>query len=111
MFQLHIQAICRNPEVSARWTAKHGKNIFGDCVQFKIELMIPKFILGKAPTDDDAERIYSKSLSATLDMLPSNSKMIKGAQTFLESRDSHILCMMKRHIIEFYFYLFFYFIL
>lgn len=54
--RLHIQAICRNPEVSARWTAKHGK----------------------PPTDDDAERIYSKSLSATLDMLPSNSKMIKG---------------------------------
>merc|ERR1712184_14010 len=31
--RLHIQAICRNPEVSARWTAKHGK----------------------PPTDDDAE--------------------------------------------------------
>jgi len=54
--RLHIQAICRNPEVAARWTAKHGK----------------------APTDDDAERIYSNSLSATLDMLPSCSKMIKG---------------------------------
>lgn len=54
--RLHIQAICRNSEVSARWTAKHGK----------------------PPTDDDAERIYSKSLSATLDMLSSNSKMIKG---------------------------------
>jgi len=54
--RLHIQAICRNSEVAARWTAKHGK----------------------APTDDDAERIYSNSLSATLDMLPSCSKMIKG---------------------------------
>ena len=39
------------------------------------------FIVGKPPTDDDAERIYSNSLSATLDMLPSNSRMIKGAQT------------------------------
>jgi len=54
--RLHIQAICRNSEVAARWTAKHGK----------------------PPTDDDAERIYSNSLSATLDMLPSCSKMIKG---------------------------------
>jgi len=54
--RLHIQAICRNPEVAKRWTQKHGK----------------------PPTDDDAERIYSKSLSATLDLLPTNSKMIKG---------------------------------
>ena len=42
--------------------------------------MIITFIVGKPPTDDDAERIYSNSLSATLDMLPSNSRMIKGAQ-------------------------------
>lgn len=80
MFQLHIQAICRNPEVSTRWTAKHGKKNFGDFVKIKKVMMTPKFIVGKPPTDDDAERIYSKSLSATLDMLPSNSKMIKGAQ-------------------------------
>jgi len=54
--RIHIQRICRLPEVTKRWTEKHGK----------------------APTDEDAERIYSKSLTATLDLLPSNSKMIKG---------------------------------
>ena len=37
---------------------------------------------GKAPTDEDAERIYSNSLSATLDMLPSCSRMIKGDGRF-----------------------------
>jgi len=60
--RLHIQAICRNPEVKKRWTEKHGK----------------------PPTDDDAERIYSNSLSATLDLLPSNSKMIKGVPQTME---------------------------
>ena len=54
--QLHIQRICQLPEVKRRWTEKRGT----------------------PPTDDDAERIYSKSLSATLDLLPSNSKMIRG---------------------------------
>merc|ERR1712193_431021 len=34
---------------------------------------------GQAPTSDDAERIYSKSLSATLDVLPNNSHLIRGA--------------------------------
>ena len=81
MFQLHIQAICRNPEVSARWTAKHGKNNFGEFVKIKRVMMTPQFIVGKPPTDDDVERIYSKFLSEALDMLPSNSKMIKGAQS------------------------------
>ena len=33
---------------------------------------------GSPPTDEDAERIYSKSLTATLDLLPANSKMIRG---------------------------------
>merc|ERR1712110_1042341 len=33
---------------------------------------------GKAPTNDDAERIYLKSLTATLDLLPTNSKLIRG---------------------------------
>merc|ERR1711917_150206 len=60
--RLHIQAICRNPEVKKRWTEKHGK----------------------PHTDDDAERIYSNSLSATLDLLPSNSKMIKGVPQTME---------------------------
>merc|ERR1712121_220905 len=54
--RLHIQQICRLPDVTRRWTEKHGT----------------------APTDEDAERIYSKSLSATLDCLPGNSKMIQG---------------------------------
>jgi len=54
--RLHIQRICQLPEVKRRWTEKRGT----------------------PPTDDDAERIYSKSLSATLDLLPSNSKMIRG---------------------------------
>jgi len=54
--RLHIRAICDLPEVSERWRLKHGK----------------------APTTDDAERIYAKSLEATLDLLPANSKMITG---------------------------------
>lgn len=54
--RIHIQRICDLPEVAARWKAKHGAN----------------------PTPADAERIYSNSLSATLDLLPANSKMIKG---------------------------------
>merc|ERR1712083_1090797 len=35
---------------------------------------------GKSFTDDDAERIYSKSLSATLDVLYTNSHLIRGAK-------------------------------
>lgn len=54
--RIHIQRICQLPEVKKRWTAKHGK----------------------APTNEDAERIYIKSLTATLDLLPANSKMIRG---------------------------------
>lgn len=54
--RIHIQRICDLPDVAARWKAKHGKE----------------------PTREDAERIYSNSLSATLDLLPANSKMIKG---------------------------------
>jgi len=54
--RLHIQRICQLPEVRKRWTDKKGS----------------------PPTDDDAERIYSKSLTATLDLLPANSKMIRG---------------------------------
>jgi len=54
--RLHIQRICKLPEVRARWIAKKG------C----------------PPNDEDAERIYSKSLYATLDLLPANSKMIRG---------------------------------
>jgi len=54
--RLHIQRICALPEVKARWTKAKGT----------------------APTLEDAERIYSKSLSATLDLLPANSKMIRG---------------------------------
>jgi len=54
--RIHIQKICQLSEVRQRWTAKHGK----------------------APTNEDAERIYQKSLTATLDLLPANSKMITG---------------------------------
>merc|ERR1712126_792248 len=54
--RIHIQRICQLPEVNKRWIIKKGR----------------------APTDDDAEKIYSKSLSATLDLLLSNSKMIRG---------------------------------
>eukprot|EP00088_Acartia_fossae_P024728 TRINITY_DN25635_c0_g1_i1.p1 TRINITY_DN25635_c0_g1~~TRINITY_DN25635_c0_g1_i1.p1 ORF type:complete len:280 (+),score=85.80 TRINITY_DN25635_c0_g1_i1:154-993(+) len=54
--RLHIQAICNLPEVKERWRLKHGS----------------------PPTSEDAERIYSKSLEATLDLLPANSKMITG---------------------------------
>ena len=55
-FQIHIQKILETPSVSQRWLEAKGK----------------------AATDDDAERIYSKSLSATLDVLPSNSHLIRG---------------------------------
>lgn len=54
--RIHIQRICQLPEVNKRWIAAKGK----------------------APTNDDAERIYIKSLTATLDLLPTNSKMITG---------------------------------
>ena len=54
--QIHIQKIIETPAVAARWLQKKGKK----------------------PTDDDAERIYSKSLTATLDVLPNNSHLIRG---------------------------------
>lgn len=54
--RIHIQKICDLPTVTERWTRKHG---------------VP-------PTTKDAERIYTKSLSVTLDVLPANSRMIKG---------------------------------
>lgn len=54
--RIHIQKIIETPAVSKRWLEKRGK----------------------AATSDDAERIYSKSLSATLDVLPNNSHLIKG---------------------------------
>merc|ERR1712141_891447 len=63
--RLHIQQICALPDVINRWTKKHG------C----------------PPTLEDAERIYSKSLSATLDVLPANSRVIQGvAQTISRLR-------------------------
>jgi len=64
--RLHIQQICALPDVASRWTKKHGS----------------------PPTKDDAERIYSKSLSATLEVLPANSRVIKGvAQTISRLRE------------------------
>jgi len=63
--RLHIQQICALPDVVNRWTKKHGS----------------------PPTLDDAERIYSNSLSATLKVLPANSNVIKGvAQTISRLR-------------------------
>merc|ERR1712080_344883 len=53
---------CNLPSVTERWTCKHG---------------VP-------PTTEDAERIYTKSLSVTLDVLPANSKMIKGVTETVE---------------------------
>merc|ERR1711973_120431 len=54
--RIHIQRICELPAVQDRWKQKHG------CL----------------PTPADAERIYSKSLEATLEVLPANSRMIRG---------------------------------
>merc|ERR1711973_1022381 len=66
--RLHIQQICALPEVASRWTKKHGS----------------------PPTADDAERIYSKSLDATLEVLPANSRVIKGvAQTISRLREEY----------------------
>merc|ERR1711862_1067597 len=56
--RIHIQKILETPSVSQRWLETKGKSF----------------------TDDDAERIYSKSLSATLDVLPTNSHLIRGAK-------------------------------
>lgn len=61
--RIHIQKICNLPSVAERWTKKHG---------------VP-------PTTKDAERIYTKSLAVTLDILPSNSKMIKGVTETVEN--------------------------
>merc|ERR1712154_311657 len=64
--RLHIQQICALPDVVTRWTKRHGSQ----------------------PTLDDAERIYSNSLSATLKVLPANSSVIKGvAQTIARLRE------------------------
>lgn len=54
--RIHIRKILQTPAVAERWLK--NKKI--------------------AANDDDAERIYSKSLSATLDVLPSNSHLIRG---------------------------------
>lgn len=54
--RIHIQSIIDIPEVRERWNTQHGSY----------------------PTSEDAEKIYSKSLETTLDVLPSCSKMIKG---------------------------------
>merc|ERR1712184_149162 len=57
--RIHIQKIVETPAVAARW-------------------------LQKKPTDDDAERIYSKSLTASLDVLPNNSHLIRGAAATID---------------------------
>ena len=55
-FQIHIQTMLEMDSVRLRWKEKKGR----------------------APTADDAERIYQKSLAATLDVLPNNSHVISG---------------------------------
>jgi hypothetical protein len=54
--QIHIQKVLELPSVIQRWTEKKGT----------------------APTKEDIERIYNKSLTATLDVLPANSHVIEG---------------------------------
>ncbi len=39
------------------------------------------------PDDSDIERIYAKSLAATIDNLPDYSKMIKGTKKIREPSD------------------------
>jgi len=60
--RIHIQRICQLPEVKKRWTDKKGS----------------------APTDEDAERIYVKSLTATLELLPGNSRLIEGVAATMD---------------------------
>jgi len=61
--RIHIQKIIETPAVASRWLQKKGKK----------------------PTDADAERIYSKSLTATLDVLPNNSHLIRGAAETIQT--------------------------
>jgi hypothetical protein len=55
-FQIHIQKVLETASVIDRWTG----------------------VKGQGPTTDDIERIYEKSLTAMLDVLPANSHVIKG---------------------------------
>ena len=59
-FQIHIQKVLETPTVIQRWTESKGQ----------------------APTVEDIERIYNKSLTATLDVLPANSHVIEGKNNF-----------------------------
>ena len=59
--QIHIQTMLEMASVRLRWKEKKGR----------------------LPTADDAERIYQKSLAATLDVLPNNSHVIKGLHFML----------------------------
>merc|ERR1711983_394749 len=61
--RIHIQKIIETPAVASRWLQKKGKK----------------------PTDADAERIYSQSLTATLDVLPNNSHLIRGAAETIQT--------------------------
>ena len=54
--QVHITEICKTPSVEQRWCAKKGK----------------------APTEADINRIYSKYLTSTEDVLANNSSLITG---------------------------------
>lgn len=66
--RIHIQTMLEMDSVSLRWKEKKGR----------------------LPTKDDAERIYQKSLAATLDVLPNNSHVITGvADTIKQLRTKY----------------------
>ena len=56
--QVHISEICKTPSVTQRWVSKKGK----------------------APTEADIDRIYSKYLTSTEDVLANNSSLITGGE-------------------------------
>ena len=55
---MHISEIFRTPSVEQRWCSKKGK----------------------APTEADIDRIYSKYLTSTEDVLANNSRLITGSK-------------------------------
>ena len=56
LHQVHIRKVLETATVKQRWTEKKGT----------------------PPTAEDIERIYNKSLTATLEVLPANSHVIEG---------------------------------
>jgi len=60
--RVHISEICKTPSVTQRWVSKKGK----------------------APTEADIDRIYSKYLTSTEDVLANNSRLITGTPETME---------------------------